>query len=110
MQALSLLAWDPIAATLGDPHSYGFRTERATAEAIEQCFNVLARQPAPQWSLEGDIRACVDGISPNWLWAHIPMETAMLQKWLKAGCMEKHVLSPTETGGPQGSIGARRSA
>ena len=28
----------------------------------------------------------------------------MLQKWLKAGFMEKHVLYPTETGVPQGGI------
>jgi len=28
----------------------------------------------------------------------------MLRKWLKAGFMEKHVLSPTETGVPQGGI------
>jgi RNA-directed DNA polymerase len=104
MQALYLLALDPIAETLGDPNSYGFRTERSTADAIEQCFNVLARQHSPQWILEGDIRACFDGISHDWLLAHIPMETAMLQKWLKAGFMEKHVLSPTETGVPQGGI------
>jgi RNA-directed DNA polymerase len=102
MQALYLLALDPIAETVGDPHSYGFRTERSTAAAIEQCFNVLARKHTPQWILEGAIRACFDGISHDGLLAHIPMETAMLQKWLKAGCMEKHVLSPTETGVPQG--------
>jgi RNA-directed DNA polymerase len=104
MQALYLLALDPIAETLGDPNSYGFRMERSTADAIEQCFNVLARQHAPQWILEGDIRACFDGISHDWLLAHIPMETAMLRKWLKAGFMEKHVLFPTETGVPQGGI------
>jgi RNA-directed DNA polymerase len=104
MQALYLLALDPIAETLGDPNSYGFRTERSTADAIEQCFNVLARQHSPQWILEGDIRACFDGISHDWLLAHIPMETAMLQKWLKAGFMEKHILYPTETGVPQGGI------
>jgi retron-type reverse transcriptase len=28
----------------------------------------------------------------------------MLQKWLKAGFMEKHVLYPTEAGTPQGGI------
>ena len=84
MQALYLLALDPIAETLGDPNSYGFRTQRSTADAIEQCFNALARQHAPQWIWEGDIRACFDGISHDWLLAHIPMETAMLQKWLKA--------------------------
>jgi RNA-directed DNA polymerase len=104
MQALYLLALDPIAETLGDPNSYGFRTQRSTADAIEQCFNVLARKHSPQWILEGDIRACFDGISHDWLLAHIPMETAMLRKWLKAGFMEKHVLSPTETGVPQGGI------
>jgi RNA-directed DNA polymerase len=104
MQALYLLALDPIAETVGAPNSYGFRTERSTADAIEQCFNVLARKHSPQWILEGDIRACFDGISHDWLLAHIPMETAMLQKWLKAGFMEKHVLSPTETGVPQGGI------
>jgi RNA-directed DNA polymerase len=104
MQALYLLALDPIAETLGDPNSYGFRTQRSTADAIEQCFNVFARKHAPQWILEGDIRACFDGISHDWLVAHIPMETAMLRKWLKAGFMAKHVLSPTETGVPQGGI------
>jgi RNA-directed DNA polymerase len=60
MQALYLHALDPIAETLGDPNSYGFRTKRSTADAIEQCFNVLARKHAPQWILEGDIRACFD--------------------------------------------------
>jgi RNA-directed DNA polymerase len=63
MQALYLLALEPIAETLGDPNSYGFRTERSTAEAIEPCFNVLARQHAPQWLLEGDIRAGLDRAS-----------------------------------------------
>jgi RNA-directed DNA polymerase len=104
MQALYLLALDPIAETLGDPKSYGFRRERSPADAMEQCFNVLARQHAPQWILEGDIRACFDEFSHAWLGAHIPMERAILQKWLKAGFMDKHVLSPTEAGVPQGGI------
>jgi len=104
MQALYLLALDPIAETLGDPNSYGFRRERSPADAMEQCFNVLARQHAPQWILEGDIRACFDAFSQAWLGAHIPMERAVLQKWLKAGFMDKHVLSPTEAGVPHGGI------
>jgi RNA-directed DNA polymerase len=104
MQALYLLALDPIAETLGDPNSYGLRTERSTADAMEQCFNVLARTHAPQWILEGDIRACFDGLSHAWFVAHIPMETAMLQKWLTAGFVEKHRLYPTEAGVPQGGI------
>jgi RNA-directed DNA polymerase len=55
MQALYLLALDPIAEVTGDRNSYGFRKERSTADAIAQCFTVLSNRFAPQWVLEGDI-------------------------------------------------------
>ncbi len=60
MQALYLLALDPIAETTGDPNSYGFRQGRATADAIAQCHNALAKKDRPQWVLEGDIRSCFE--------------------------------------------------
>jgi len=104
MQALYLLALDPIAETLADPNSYGFRTHRAPADAMEQCFIALAKKASPQWILEGDIRACFDELSHDWLLAHIPMDKVILRKWLKAGYMEGHVLHPTEAGTPQGGI------
>ena len=104
MQAVYLLALDPIAETKADPNSYGFRTHRAPADAIEQCFIALAKQASPQWVLEGDIRACFDEISHQWLLAHIPMDKGMLRKWLSAGFMDKHTLHPTEAGTPQGAI------
>ena len=104
MQALYLLALDPLAETLADPNSYGFRTSRAPADAIEQCFIVLAKKASPQWLLEGDIRACFDEISHDWLLTHIPMDKVILRKWLKAGYMERNVLHPTEAGTPQGGI------
>lgn len=63
MQALYLLAIDPIAETTGDRNSYGFRRERSTADAIEQCFIVLGRTDSAQWILEGDIAACFDHAS-----------------------------------------------
>src|SRR5487761_373877 len=56
MQALYLLALDPLAETTGDVNSYGFRSERLTADAIEQCFNTLAGRHRPEWILEGDIK------------------------------------------------------
>jgi RNA-directed DNA polymerase len=104
MQALYLLALDPIAETSGDPNAYGFRTERSPADAMEQCFNVLAHKHAPQWILAGAMRACFDACSHAWLVAHIPMERAILQKWRKAGGVDKQVLSPTAAGVPQGGI------
>ena len=104
MQALFLLAIDPIAETLADPNSYGFRKERCPADAIEQCFIVLGNKHSAEWILEGDIRACFDNNSHEWLLENIPMERSILNKWLKAGYMEKHLLHPTETGTPQGGI------
>jgi RNA-directed DNA polymerase len=93
-----------VAETLADPNTYGFRKERSTADAIAQCFNALAKKRSPQWVLEGDIKSCFDGISHNWLIAHIPMDKGILRKWLKAGYVEQHVLYPTDVGTPQGGI------
>lgn len=104
IQALYLLALQPVAETTGDTHSYGFRPERSTADAIEQCFTLLSRTTSAKWILEADIQSCFDRISHDWLLATIPMEPAILQKWLKAGFMERHVLQPTEMGTPQGGL------
>jgi RNA-directed DNA polymerase len=57
-----------------------------------------------EWILEGDIKACFDRISHNWLLANIPTEKTILSKWLKAGFMEQGVLHPTEEGTPQGGL------
>jgi RNA-directed DNA polymerase len=104
MQALYLLALDPIAETLADPNSYGFRPGRSPADAIDQCFKILNNAQSAQWVLEGDIKACFDHMSHQWLFTHIPMEKSILSKWLKAGYLEKHVLHPTEEGTPQGGM------
>ena len=104
MQALYLLALDPIAETQADPNSYGFRKKRCQADAIAQCFIVLSRKDRARWILEGDIKSCFDRISHEWLLENIPMEKNILRRWLKAGYMEQHVLHPTEEGTPQGGI------
>ena len=104
MQALHLLALDPVAETTGDPHSYGFRRERSTADAIEQVRNVLGRKASPKWVLEGDIKGCFDHISHDWLAANVCMDKGILQKWLKAGFIEMGKLFPTHAGTPQGGV------
>jgi len=104
MQALYLLALDPVAETTADPNSYGFRKARSTADAIEACFIALCQHDRAQWILEGDIRSCFDRISHPWLLAHLPMDKAMLRKWLKAGYMENYQFHATEEGTPQGGI------
>jgi RNA-directed DNA polymerase len=104
MQALHLLALDPVAETNADPHSYGFRRERSTADAIEQVRNVLGRSASPKWVLEGDIKGCFDNICHDWLIANVCMDKGVLRKWLKAGYIETGRLFPTQAGTPQGGI------
>ena len=104
MQALYLLALEPVAETCADKNSYGFRRERCTADAIAQLFILLSRKGSAQWVLEGDIRSCFDQISHSWLENHVPMDKKILHKWLKAGFMESRQLFPTEAGTPQGGI------
>jgi RNA-directed DNA polymerase len=103
MQALHLLALDPVVETKADKNSYGFRQQRSCADAMVQCFTAL-KSANTQWILEGDIKSCFDRISHNWLLAHVPMDRVILQKWLKSGYMDKHVLYETTDGTPQGGI------
>lgn len=104
MQALHLLALEPIAETTADRNSYGFRPKRCTADAGEQCFIVLSRSTCAQWVLEGDIRGCFDNISHDWMMSNIPTDKLILKKWLKAGYVFQNELFPTKAGTPQGGI------
>src|SRR5262245_2002861 len=67
-QALHLLGLDPIAESLADGHSYGFRPQRCCADALDDCHKAL-RGPhgrgtrGPDWVLEGDIKSCYDTAS-----------------------------------------------
>jgi len=104
MQALYLLALQPIAESTVNCNAYAFRPGRSTADAREQCHTILARRASAQWILEGDIKACFDNINHAWLLSNIPVDKKVLQDWLKAGFIEKGQLFPTETGTPQGGI------
>ncbi|MDQ2086342.1 reverse transcriptase domain-containing protein, partial [Herbivorax sp. ANBcel31] len=84
IQALYLLALDPVAETICDNNAYGFRIGRSTADANEQLFNILSQKNSAKWILEGDIKGCFDNISHEWLINNVPIDKKMLEKWLKA--------------------------
>jgi len=104
MQALHLLALEPVAEQTADPNSYGFRKARSIQDAHVRCHMVLAKGDAACWVLDADIEACFDKISHDWLLANIPMDRSLLRKWLKAGYFEGEMFHPTEQGTPQGGI------
>lgn len=104
MQALHLLALEPVMETIADKNAYGFRPKRSCADAIEQCFITLARRGSATFILEGDIRACFDRLSGKWLEDNILTDKVILSKWLTAGYMEEKAVHPTFDGVPQGGI------
>ena len=104
MQALYLLGLDPVVETIADKNSYGFRPKRSCADAIEQCFNILSQKGSAPYILEGDISACFDKISHEWLENNLCVDKSMLRKWLKCGYIDKGNFFPTKMGTPQGGI------
>jgi RNA-directed DNA polymerase len=104
MQALYKLALAPVAETTADSHSYGFREGRSCADAIQAAFNFLSKPNSATWVWEADIAGCYDNISKEWLLDNIPMDKAILQKWLDAGYVEEGITYPSRKGTPQGGI------
>ncbi len=72
MQALYKLALAPIAETMADGNSYGFREGRSCADAIASAFNALSKPNSATWVLEGDIKGCYDNISQEWMRTTFP--------------------------------------
>ena len=103
-QALYLLALEPISESIADPNSYGFRPNRSTADAIDQCFKCLCQKGSAQWVLEGDIKACFDKIGHQWLIDNIQVDKRMLKQWIGCGFIDKGLFYNTVEGTPQGGI------
>jgi RNA-directed DNA polymerase len=104
MQSLYALALEPIAETIADRRSFGFRKFRSTHDACQQVHLYLCKENSPVWILEGDIKGCFDMISHQWLINNVPMDKTVLKQFLKAGYIFDRHLFPTEAGTPQGGI------
>jgi RNA-directed DNA polymerase len=104
IQGIEAMALDPVVETQSDKVSFGFRKGRSCADAMQQSYIVLSGQNRARWILEGDIKACFDEISHQWLLENAEMERSNLAKILKSGYVEKGKLYPTKSGTPQGGL------
>ena len=104
MQALYLIALEPLAETNADVVSFGFRKYRSAHDAQRHIHNLLAKKVSPQWIIEGDIKSCFDKISHDWMLKNIPLEKSILNKFLKAKYLFNRKLFPTTEGAAQGGI------
>ncbi len=104
MQALYLLALDPVLESVSDPNSYGFRKNRCTADAMEQIFILMAKKNSAKWVLDADIEGFFDQISRDWMLDNVCMDKSMLRKWLASGVIDRGQWQKTTAGVPQGGI------
>lgn len=104
IQSLYALALEPVAETMSDIRSFGFRKHRSTKDACQQIFLSLSKKNSAQWILEGDIKGCFDNINHQWLLTNVPMDKSILTQFLKAGFVYERHLNPTKAGTPQGGI------
>lgn len=104
MQALHLLALDPVLETVSDHNSYGFRKNRSTADAMSQIFMRSARKGSAEWVLDADIEGFFDNIHHGWMIDNIHMDRSILRQWLKSGVVDGKQLKATTAGTPQGGI------
>ena len=105
LQALYYLGVDPVVEVNSDPHSYGFRKNRSTHDAIISIRSLMDKKVHSHWILEADISKCFDQISHDYLLKHTPIcHKNVLEQWLKSGIMDEMNYLETEEGTLQGGI------
>lgn len=104
MQALYALALQPVAETLADFRSFGFRLFRSAQDASQYLYMCLHWKNGAKWILEGDIKGCFDNISHQWLKDNVLIDKSILNQFLKSGYIYDQNLFPTDKGTPQGGI------
>lgn len=106
-QARAANALEPEWEARFEARSYGFRLGRGCHDAIGVIYNTLkGHNPRRVWILDADLAAAFDRIDHNHLLAQLGTFPAreMVRQWLKAGVVERGVLTPTEQGTPQGGV------
>ena len=104
MQALYAITLSPVAETLADSTSFGFRKFRSAHDACNYAYITLRDKHSAEWILESDIKACFDNISHEWLVENIPMDKSVLRQFLKCGFVFNRHLFPSDRGTPQGGV------
>ena len=91
-------------------HSYGFRPNRNTKDALSHIERLGSNTVGYRWVVEGDIKAYFDSISHKILLTLLRRRIRdekllnLIWRFLRAGVMDNKVVTPTKEGTPQGGI------
>ena len=108
-QRAIVMVLEPIYETDFLPCSYGFRPGRTAHDALSDLRTGLGKQSL-RWVIDADIESCFDRIDHEHLRDFLDLRIKdgvirrMIDKWLKAGVLDKGVLRRSETGAPQGGV------
>jgi RNA-directed DNA polymerase len=106
-QAQAVNALEPEWEARFEQRSYGFRSGRGCHDAIESIFNTACGKSTKRlWVLDADLEAAFDRISHDHLLSQIGTFPArgMVERWLKAGVVEKGWFTETLEETPQGGV------
>ena len=107
LQAQVLGALEPEWEARFEPKSYGFRPGRGCHDAISCIFTVAHGKSARRcWVLDADLATAFDRIDHAHLLSALGTFPAreLVERWLKAGVVEKGRLASTKEGTPQGGV------
>jgi RNA-directed DNA polymerase len=102
-QALIKMCLEPQWEARFESQSYGFRPGRSAHDAIETIFNNI--RYVPKYVLDADIAKCFDQIDHQKLLNKLDCPKTIkrtIKQWLKAGVVDKHTFTDTDSGTPQG--------
>ncbi len=104
-QALVKLVLEPEWEVRFEEHSYGFRPNRSTQDAIAAILVAIKRRPS--FVFATDIARAFDTLDQERLLEKLQTSPALqsaIRLWLKAGVMDKGQYHPGEAGIPQGGV------
>nr|YP_008475173.1 hypothetical protein [Candida labiduridarum]AGS44482.1 hypothetical protein [Candida labiduridarum] len=128
LQHLINLILEPLVEMTGEKHSYGFRPNRSTKNAIAYLRaqlktmdtklrsnisdanlnnNIVKQMCEDKWILDADIKGFFDNINNNWLIDNLFLNNKLkyiIKSWLNSGVIDNSVFHKTESGTPQGGI------
>jgi RNA-directed DNA polymerase len=109
LQTLISLVLDPVVEELSDRYSYGFRKHKSAHDAISRIRFLTDKNYSPEWILDVDIENCFDELSHDFINEKLrpilfSVGRSFVKGWLKAGIVDKGVLTYPKAGTPQGGV------
>lgn len=96
MQVLYGYTLLPVTEAMADRDSFAFRKGRSAHDALARIMEILTAQNAPKYVVCADVKSYYATLHHDWLLKHVPMDKAILRKFLNAGFVFAGELFPSD--------------